>query len=725
MKTFTKCSAMLLAAATALPASQQVLAAQIEEILVTATRRSESLQSVPISITALTSTTIEQAGIDGIRDIGILTPGLQMAQNSTTWVPYIRGIGTQNTSAGAEAGVATYVDGVYMASPYGASISFNNIERVEVLKGPQGTLFGRNASGGLVHVITKDPTQETSMEGKVGYGNYDTTIGQFYGTTGISENLAADIAINYRDQGDSFGDNVFPGGPDLEGDQSYGVRSKWLYEKDDLRLTLGADYDYHDSGQGDNRSIVPGSVGLGPLGFNFTALPDFHDVQLNQADISEVENYGGSAKVQYALENSDFQSITAYRETILNSFFDNDGTPIGFVNVEQDSEAKTFTQEFQLTSNGNHSFDWIVGLFYMNDEQGYVQPQGLGLSGLAFPDPLNPALPAGVGIINGVETESFAVFAETTFDLSETTRLVTGLRYTRDEKEVSGITEVYTNSGATIAIAPSITASETWGEPTWRLVLEHDLNDSTMVYASYNRGFRSGAYNTVAVDGIPLEPEIADAYEIGFKSDLMDNRVRLNGAFYYTDYQDLQIFLSLGTTTVLLNAAAAEIMGAELEMSANLTDEFSLNFGMNWMQSEYQDFNQSVNCSIRNGLGWTLPSPCDPSGNDLAYAPDLTFNIGPRYETPVSFGLVGATLDYAWTDQFNWDFQGRLKQSSYGVLNATLYWSSADERYGVNLFGRNLGDKEYATYAVGQDFIGDHYAAAPPRTYGLEFKFRM
>jgi iron complex outermembrane recepter protein len=716
---------LLLATACALPAQNALSAMALEEIVVTANKRSESLQDVPISITALTSDTIEQAGIDGVRDIGILTPGLQMAQNSTTWVPYIRGIGTQNTSAGAEAGVATYIDGVYMASPYGASITFNNIDRVEVLKGPQGTLFGRNASGGLVHIITKDPSQETQAYGKIGYGNYDTSIAQLYATTGISENLAADIALNYRNQDESWIDNVAPNGPEIDGDNSWGIRTKWLYEIDNLRVTAAADYDFHDSAQGDNRSIVPGSVGLGPLGFNFTSLPDFHDVQLNQPAISEVENYGGSLKVEYSLDIADFQSITAYRETILESFFDNDGTPIGFVDVKQNSEAKTFTQELQLTSNGSQNFDWIVGFFYMNDEQGYVQPQGLGLGGLAFPDPIDGVSPASVGIINGVETESFAVFAETTFSLTEATRLVTGVRYTRDEKEVGGITEVNLTDGSTLLTVPNITASESWGEPTWRIVLEHDLTEDMMVYASYNRGFRSGAYNTVAVDGIPLDPEIADAFELGFKSDLADGRVRLNGAFYYTDYQDLQIFLSLGTSTVLLNAASAEIMGAELEMTANITDELSLNLGVNWMETEYKDFAEGINGSIRNELGWTLPAPIDPEGNDLAYAPELTFNVSAKYEKALDMGIVGATVDYAWTDQFNWAFIGRLQQESYGVVNASLYWWNTAETYGVNLWARNLADEEYATYAVGQDFIGDHYAAAPPRTYGAEFKFRF
>jgi iron complex outermembrane recepter protein len=335
-------------------------------------------------------------------------------------------------------------------------------------------------------------------------------------------------------------------------------------------------------------------------------------------------------------------------------------------------------------------------------------------------------LATSLGFIHPVETTSVAVYGETTFDLADSLRLITGIRYTHDEKEINGAIQVVLEAdGSTLATIPSPSGSDSWEEVTWRFGLEYDLSDNTMLYATYNRGFRSGAYeSSTSVTGVAVEPEIADAYEIGFKSNLLDTRVRLNAALFYTDYKDLQVFLSTGGTSFLLNAGSADILGAELDLSANITDELSISLGLNILDTEYSEFVDVDNCTIRTGTT-TVEVACSPEGNKIALAPDLTLNLGMHYETTVGFGMVGASLNYSWSDEFNWSFIGRLQEDAYGVLSGQLFWETEDERYGIALYGRNLTDEEYSTFSVAQASVGDHYAAAAPRTYGVEFKFKF
>ncbi|MFA5630136.1 MAG: TonB-dependent receptor [Porticoccaceae bacterium] len=695
----------------------------LEEIVVTAQRRAESAQTVPISVTALSGGAMEQARIDGVRDLNVMTPGLNVNQRSVVWAPYIRGIGTLDITAGQEAGVATYVDGVYLSSPYGSNLSFNNIERVEVLKGPQGTLFGRNATGGLIHIITKDPSQEAEMKGKVSVGNYETRQGQLYLAGPLTDSLAADLAINYRDQGRGYGTNVALG-ERIPGSDELGLRSKWVYEPSDTtKVTVIGDYQRQEGMLGNNRSTVPGSVFVAGPGVTFSALGDYQDIQQDVVADAEIEIWGGSIRLDQSFGAFDFQSTTAYREVAADSLVDNDALPIHLVHFAEDLQVESFTQEFQLSSNSEGAFNWILGAFYMDDRNGYMAPSGITLSGLAFADPIT-GNPASVNLIHTVKTESTSIFAEGTFDLSDRTRLTLGARYTQDKKSFAGRTQVNLEDGTPFVTVPSPSDSATWREPTWRVALEHDLAQDILVYASYNKGFRSGTYNTVQVTGVPVDPEFVDAYELGFKSYLFDRRLRLNGALFYNDYTDLQLVINRGTTIETLNAGQADIMGLELEGEAIVTDNLSMRFGLAYLDTEYKEFGDT-GCTVRLPSGETAGVVCDPAGNPVIRAPEYTLNAGFLYEVPISTGSVGVSMDYFWTDEFNWEPDGRLVEPAYGRLNGQLFWSSVDERYRVTLWARNLTDEEYSTFTVGQPGIADQYTPAAPRTFGLEFSFNL
>ena len=714
--------------------------AQIEEVVVTATRRDESQQTVPISITALSSETLAAARVEGVKDLGFVTPGLNMNGRSNVWIPYIRGIGAQDTSGGQEASVSIYIDGVYMSSPHAGALSFNNVERVEVLKGPQGTLFGRNSTGGLINVITRDPGHAMEVFGKLGIGDYEAYNAQLYVGGPITDTVSADIALNYADQNEAYGRNVFTG-RDIATDKDQGVRTKWIWEPgDSTKLTWTADWQQHDTGQGDNRALMPGSVGSDGT----VHAGGFQDVNMNFPSDGEtdgwVKNYGTMLKVQHSFDAVDFVSISAYREIKQFNEFDNDGLPSSVVEaIQKENQTKTFTQEFQLLSGDDDSqFSWIVGAFFLDDKSGYEDPLGLNIRGDQVTGPGTGFL--NVSFIDPIKTTSIALFAEGTYNLTDSARVTLGGRYTQDKKELGGRSVVFVN-GADVGLAADALSpydfDETWSEPTYKLSFEYDVTDDAMLYASYNRGFRSGSYNTVGVTGVPVDPELIDAYEIGLKSEWLDNRLRLNGAAFYYDFTDLQVVISRGSSTDLLNAGKAEIYGLDMELQASVTDNLTLRAGAAFLDTEYTEFETGTLCSTRLPDGHTVNTPpCSPKGNELVRSPDTTFNLGLMYRRPVDFGFIGGSFDYKWTDDFFWEIDNRLVEPSYGLLNGQLFWQTPDERWGVSVWGRNITDEEYSMFSVAQAScgaacgvnpfgIGDQYAAGAPRTWGVEVNFKF
>jgi iron complex outermembrane recepter protein len=726
-----KCRPLFVLAALGLVPTVQ--AQVLEEVVVTATRREESAQTVPVSITAISAAQLSDAGVAGIRDLGTLTPGLNMNARSNVWIPFIRGIGAGDTSGGQESGVAIYVDGVYMSSPHAGQFNFDSIDRVEVLKGPQGTLFGRNATGGLIQVITKDPTQKTEAFAKVSYGSYETSAISGYLGGGITPNLTADITVQYGDQGEGYGYNLFGGQRTrLQGDRDKGFRSKWIWTPTDAtKVTFAVDSQRHDTNTGDDRSLLPGSVAFDGT----TKLGGFYDVNYNFPTYGFVENSGAMLKVQQNLSFANFVSITAYRKLREYNSFDNDALPTSVVEAQQYLRVNTFTQELQLLSKPGGKLDWIVGAFFMHDLNGYVAPGGLKLNGVQV---TGTAAPVYVELMHSMDTQSIAGFAETTWHFDASNRLVTGVRVTRDQKRLAGEIRLDTTAvggGISVLSANNVTdnpPSASWTKPSVRIAYQHDFAKDIMGYASFNRGFRAGTYNTVGVTGVPINPETDNAYEIGLKSQWFDNRLRFNAAAYYTDYQGLQVVISRGPTTDTLNAGAARIEGLELDLEAAVTDQLTLRAATSLISSKYTQFVSGDLCSIRNNLGQTTLGPvCSPQGNELLRTPKETVNLGLNYKVPVGYGTLQGDLDYFWTAKFNWELDGRLVEPAYGLLNGRISWEHPNQHFGVAAYGKNLTGTKYSSFDVSQAGsrggigIGDQYVAGAPLTWGVELNFKL
>lgn len=705
-------------------ASEAVPAPMIEQVIVTAQKRSQDLQDVPISINAITADKISAAGVENTLDLGSLTSGLVITNVVAVPAIFIRGIGTPNTFAGEESSNAVYVDGVYHASAAASAFSLNSIERIEVLKGPQGTLFGRNSTGGLVHIITRDPTHEPTLRASASYGNFDAVRGSLYGSAGLSETVAADIAVTYADQGEGFGVNRLLN-EEIYKSEELALRSKFIWEpSQSTRAVLSADYSDSTSSMATPRSIIPGAVALN--GATYTG--DRFDV-LNDRPGQGIStrNKGVAARLEQDVAGLQFVSQSAYREYNYYGGFDQDATAAPLVNVSYDQVADQLTQEFQLQADGR--YDWIVGLFYLDSMEG-VEP-------LAITGSTQAALGGFNDLYSHLDTTSYAAYAQITAPVFERTNFTAGLRYTEDEKRLRGRNE----TGAPVNPVRNVTDKEaSWSELTWRLALDHSLGDDVLVYGSWNRGFKSGGFAVANLNNPPIDPETLDAYEVGLKSEMFDGRLRANFAGFYYSYSDIQLSQVIVGTSLIVNAAEATSYGAEADLVFAPTRHLALRANISLIEAEYDDF-PNAPAALPNPVssvppGYTCLPPFSPnpggnktctiddaSGHRMIRSPKTTLSAGVSYTVPTAGGDINADVNYYYNSGFFYEADNRLRQPAYSLVSAQLSWMAPDERYAIRLWGRNLTDESY--YGNISASLGDNGTWAPPRTYGVTVEVNL
>ncbi|SCW66640.1 iron complex outermembrane recepter protein [Sphingobium faniae] len=673
--------------------------AQIEEIVVTAQRRSEKLQDVPIAINALTANSLVSRGLTSPQELASVVPGLQFGSLGPSGTPFIRGVGGVLGNPNDEPSVATYVDGVYIASPLSNYSQFANIERIEVLKGPQGTLFGRNATGGVIQIITRDPSRTPELAMTVGYANYDTVSGSVYANTPLTDTLAFNVAAQIDSQGKGYGHDVLTGRETYKKDER-SIRGKLLFEPDDATtIKLAADYASFKS------------AGLGfspPRGATFldgvvNTLP-VYDTRSGTDEVIDIKNYGVSATVYHDFGPLRVNSITAYRKSTGVDFFDNDMTTLNIVEARLNLRQKNFSQEIHLLSPTSSTIDWLLGGYYYNGQGGYA-PISIFIGG-----------PPSVNIFGKMHTRSYSIFGQATVEILPETHLTGGLRYTWEKQRL--VQEFV--SGAGPIIVPRTEARQSFGKPTWRLALDHKFTSDVMAYASYNRGIKSGGYDTVASPGIPgFKPETLDAYEVGLKTELFDRHVRFNAAGFWYKYKNLQLSHQVNGTSITSNAAKARIRGIEGELQIATGGGLQLSFTGGYTDGQYTDFPDAPAYTA----GGTL-SVIDASGNRTIRTPKFTGSTSINYTVPTDIGEFSANANMSFTGKFFWTPDNRLAQQDYGLLNATLQWTSRSERFSARIWGKNLTKKQYVTSGV-ESTAGDLLIYGAPRTYGLTLGMKM
>ena len=686
----------------------------LTEIVVIAQKRSENLQDVPIAISTVSGSQLAAVGASSVTAIADMTPGLQMTTAQGSLAPHIRGVGSEIPNV--ENSVALYLDGVYVASPSAALLSLNNIQQVETLKGPQGTLFGRNATGGALLVETREPTQNFTSNLDVGYGNFQTAMFNGYVAGGVLPGLAADLAIHVGHQGEGYGRNLETGSDIYKTDLDLSVRSKWVWTPNDAdTVHLIFDFERRD-GSAATPDYIPKGTYPSVLLYPPVTTPAPHPYDINTfLDPSDSLYMGGaSIRLDHRMDWAKLVSISAYRQQSFDVKFDITLTPatsiqqpvpfppfsliIPLPTVDALVDDKQISQEFQLVSPDNSSVNWltwVAGLYYFND---------LGKQVNSFAE---------------VRTNSYSGFGETHIEFLPGSHLTLGLRYTDEDKALS-VTPGYSG--------PVTSSPTTWfSQLTYRLGIDHKFDNGVLVYASKNLGFKSGGYNSTQPSLDKFDPEIVKAYEVGMKSEFLDHKVRFNSAAFYYDYTGIQLNKLTTTNQVqFYNGPPAKSYGADLDLEAQVTQSLRLDLGASYIHARFTSDTPPVQYNVPNPPfpGGSNPFFASADGNQLPFTPEWTANLGLSYLVPTPIG--DWTLDGQYLHNSGWfaEADNQLRQPAYDNVNAAMHWHVNNGPYTVSLWGRNLTNAQVYTSAAG-NFLVSLAQYAPPRTYGVQFSVQL
>lgn len=678
----------------------------LEELVVTAQKREQSLQDVSVSVAAFGGDTLNELGIQTPTDIANLIPNVSLQATENYPRFNIRGVQLLDFGDGNESPISFYIDEVYYGTPAGKTAGLFDIERAEVLRGPQGTLFGRNSTGGLVHFITKKPTEEFEASGSLELASDDEVIAQFAVSGGLSDVVRGRLAgkVHNRD-----GWQKAASGEEQGDEDSWAVRGMLEIDLADNVTALfsanAADIDNRTAaittlGLNDpNAPVIPGPPGTPPI-FPVPCLDEAAVLRGQCVTFSggtssrdperpgttdevtnDTEIQGASLRLTWDLGDMELVSLTAYSTLDKVVTSDSDGTfdPLGFTIYTVESDA--LSQELRL-SGSSDSMDWIVGAFYYDEEK----------------DPLRFEVPNVVQILAGgntfgfygdsiLETESWAVFGQTEFRLSDQWTVIAGLRYTDENKELIISNDLDNPSLIPGTTIPFLAEEEIDEEKvTGRFGLDWRPNDDTLAFLSISTGYKSGAFNAnFAAPGVtaPSDSEEVVNYELGYKTSFLEDTLRFNAAVFFSDYSDLQsVVVPPGSVSgAVVNVGDADIYGLEVETTWIASENLDVMFSFGLLEGDIESDDPQFD------------------GNELPYTPSLSANFLVRYTLPFDLfnGDVVWTNAVRYVDEHIQTVQNEFTsiQEEYAVLDTTLRWNSADSTYFVELFVKNVGDKQY------------------------------
>ncbi len=696
----------------------------LAEVTVTAQRRAESSQQVPISVAAFSPDDLKTIGASSTDDLPSMVPGLTLQPTGASRPIFLRGVGNNNNSNVGSA-VLIFIDGVYYPYQFG-NLPYNNVSSVEVDKGPQGTLFGRNATGGVIQITTRDPQSAPSANLEVGYANFNTQSASAYLTGGLTDRIAADLSVDYSDQKDGWGRNLATG-QDIYTAKNLALRDKMLFHfsaDTQLRLT----FDYLTSDANGNSGIVFVPAVNYPNLFNEVTRQPFpisgrYNADSNYQPGYTVRQMGASARFDTSLGALRGVSITSWHTQRTSLYIDYDGTPTPFFNIYRFDNRSAETQEFQLLSAEDSLIKWVSGLYFYNDT-GRMQPfQFGGIGGSAV-----FRAPAGepFDIVASDRVTSYAAFGQATIPLPSNSDLTLGARYTIDQRYIDG----YTMRGPAISPGSGGQLSKAFRKPTYRVMLDHHFTNDLMAYVSYNRGFNSGYFNQVSVAGFgpgadpAVNPEIMDAYEIGEKSEWLDHRLRLNTSGFWYQYKNLQQQVYEGSALVTVNAAAARIRGLDVELEARPATALTLAAGLEYLDAKFISYPNAPIYSIAPN-GALVSAPGDAAGDNIPYAPKYSYNIRGTYDIASPIGDFSTTAALSYTGSWYGDPGNLYRQPGRALVNVSETWTSSEGRASVSAWAKNVGNKYYDAGINVLSPVGVIGGAGGPRTYGVTVGYRF
>jgi outer membrane receptor protein involved in Fe transport len=768
-RTLLAASIATVCASLPLTASAQML----EEVIVTATKRAEGMQDVPIALSVVSGDSIDEMGLRDMEDISVYMPNVSVSESAGASQIFIRGVGSGN-NFGFEQSVGTFIDGVYFGRARNARAAFLDVARVEVLKGPQSTLFGKNTVGGAINITTNRPSDV--LEGFV-EATYDTEL-EGYGITGavsgpLSDNLRGRLVAKvYEDDG--FMENSSPNGDDGPQREDKVVRGTLEWDASaDLSFFLKAEHGEFDV-TGRNYKITQSTptatflYGLGDdpnfgdsLGFNekqsVSGFPGREDNDENTSDIFQLN-------IEYEMGEYSLRSISAYTEYDFSNCVDADYSSLAFIDRCRDEKHEQFTQEFLLTSPVGGTLEYLAGVYY---QDATLHSDTSTLVNWSSIPPVEAAILAQVGGLPpgslnteffndfGQDTETWSAFAELTWNISDRFRSTFGLRYSDDSKDANktqittapgtGVSDpflAFVNGPAGLGFAVEYDYSEGRGEDHWtgNINLQYDVGDDTMTYLNLSNGYKAGGFD--ADNGMDRSREFDDeevsSIELGLKTEVWGNRARINTAVFYSEFDDLQVSGFESAGFVVGNAAESEVKGVEMDFVVAATESVTFNGAWAYLDAEYKDYpnaactvDQQVDgrCAANGGFQ-------DLSGTSLQFAPEWSGNLGVSYDAPLTEGLdLMMRFDALYSDDvlIAPDGDDNVVQESFWKYNARIALLGGDGTWSLAVVGKNLSDE--TTFNWGNDatlaglgFGFEHayfHIIEAPRTFEVQARYNF
>lgn len=738
--TVTQCLiAAASAAAVTAPATAQdsARAGGLEEIIVTAQKRAESAQDVPIALSVFDSAALEDANIDRIEEIVLRTPNFTMMRvNVGEPQFYIRGVGSNSDSAAGDPTVGVFQDEIYVGRISGAAFDVFDMQRVEVLRGPQGTLFGRNTSGGAVNFVPNRPEQDFFASAELSLGNYDSIEGRAVLNGGITDGLAGRLSVSHREHG-GYSENIVTGA-DLDDEDNWSVRGQLLFAPSDAtRLLLGYDF-VKDDNAGNARVPFPvfdtGQVGAA----NNVALAALRRIWPAGSDVrksySVAESFqkrdidGLTVRFESDASYGSWTLLGGWRKVSLSWYEDLDGLKpygpptTGWVLQNRDvadEDAEQYSVEARLASPADSRVQWVAGLYWFNEE---VKRNESFLTQFS----LVPVAGGDVTFIQDVDSSTYAAFGQATYPVTDNLSVTAGLRWSNDDKDARQIGRNNDPADPTpgIPLFPGqpydVQASDSWDSTTGKLALDYRTGGGQLLYASASKGFKSGIYpsqnNVVQNVGEATPPEEVWSYEAGAKTQWLDDTLRVNLAVFMMDYTDLQLFRLDPQLRLVTFTEDTKNQGAELEILAAPADGLQAGLNVAYLKAE-----------VDGGAN---------DGAQLPRAPEYTVGGFAQYEWPFAGGNMAVRADFKWSDDYRTEIayntgnaaadaaNARITEiASFALLDARMSYAPGDGHLEFSLWGKNLTDETYPTHII--PFLGNGFSIfGPPRTYGIAVSWK-
>jgi iron complex outermembrane receptor protein len=706
--------------------ADQAAGTGLQEIVVTAQRREQRLQDVPITVTAVDQTAIETQGLSQVESLSLVNssfvPGTQIGYGQ----PYIRGVGSSIVTPGTESSVSLYLDGIYQSRNFALESNLINVDRVEILEGPQGALYGRNSTGGVINIVTKTPKEGFSADLEQTVGNYGLLETKGY-VEGGNSTVEASLS-GYTRQHSGYYTNLTTDSK-VDKERDYGFAGKVVYHLTDIDvITLGADFGSTgpDTGAYVNQfgvnnvtvSIFPGAK------YSSVAYSTYNNSTYAEPLENKNDTYGINARWRHSFDAFDLTTLAGYRHLSAKASADIDASNVPFIYFAQPIDIdQDYSFDIDLTSTAPGPFTWLAGINYFETDSKSNNTVNENTPVVAVFEDVNALL----------TTKAYAAFGQVdyAFGNDDKWKASAGVRYTDEQKSINGAEDIYEGVAAPLPLAEVVPGegSHEWRNVSESATLNYAWTPDINSYLRFTTAFKSGAYNASEPAAVPLDPEKIKAFELGTKSDLLNHQLRLNADTFYYNYKDLQVGQINNTGSIIYtNAATAKIYGLEALAAVEPVDKLTLQLSGTWLHARYTQFPAGVALATYPGAVGGVPGNYPPAelgipvpnldGFHMENAPDFSGTFSINYTVPTPVGAVDLNTSLRYTGDYFFDIGNQLQQRSFTLVNASITYHAPNDKYFVRLWGDNLSAAKYLNFES-RTGAGDFGNFADPRTYGV------